>query len=260
MKFVIIGDVYGQPGRNYLSEKINYLKDKYAYDCLVVNGENAAHGNGLTLPIYKHFMELGVHAVTMGNHLYGNRQIEEFIDTANIARPANLHENTCGKEFHIINYNGTKIAIINLLGQVSMNNPGGMESPFKKIDELLELDDIKTADYIIVDFHGEATSEKIAFGYYVDGRVDIVVGTHTHVQTNDLRTLEKNTVYITDLGMTGPLNGVIGVTKEIIIDRFSQGIPKKFEVANGKRQLSGIFVEIDKSKNIIKYELIHIME
>lgn len=260
VRFLIIGDVYGKPGREYLAEKITELKEKYTPDCLIVNGENAAHGNGLTQVNYKQFMELGFHCVTMGNHLFGHRQIVEFIDDAKIARPANLHATTPGKEYVLINFNGIKIAVINLLGQVTMQNPGGMQSPFEKIDTLLEIEEIKNADYRIVDFHAEATSEKIAFGYHVDGRVDIVYGTHTHVQTADLRQLENGTVYITDIGMTGPLDGVIGVEKDIIIERFLNGLPKKFDVAQGKRQLGGIFVEIDRKRERLTFERVYITE
>lgn len=261
MRFLIIGDVYGKPGREYLTEKIDELKATYLPDCLIVNGENAAHGKGLSQPIYKSFMASGFHCVTMGNHLFGHRLITEFIDEAKIARPANLHPDTPGKEYVIINFNGIKIAVINLLGTVAMQMPGGMISPFMKIDELLENSEIKEADYRIVDFHAEATSEKIALGYYLDGRVDVVYGTHTHVQTADLRVLEKGTVYITDIGMTGPFDGVIGVDKEIIVNRFLDGLPRKFEVAPGKRQLGGLFVEIDdKTKQAVRYERVYITE
>lgn len=261
MRFLIVGDVYGKPGREFLAEKINELKSQYRPDCMIVNGENAAHGNGLSQPIYKAMMGQGFHCVTMGNHLFGHRQIVEFIDDAKIARPANLHHTTPGKEYVIINFNGVKIAVINMLGLVEMHNPGGISSPFEKIDALLEVEEIKNADYRVVDFHAEATSEKIAFGYYVDGRVDIVYGTHTHVQTADLRLLENGTAYITDIGMTGPLDGVIGVEKEIIIKRFLDGLPQKFEVATGKRQLGGLFVEIDdKTKKVVQMERIYITE
>lgn len=261
MRFLIIGDVYGKPGREYLAEQIEILKKQYLPDCMIINGENAAHGNGLSHPIYKQFMSLGFHCVTMGNHLFGHRLITEFIDESKIARPANLHPSTPGKEYVIINFNSIKIAVMNLLGTVSMQNPGGMVSPFTKIDELLALEDVKNADYRIVDFHAEATSEKIALGYYLDGRVDIVYGTHTHVQTADLRSLEKQTVYITDIGMTGPLDGVIGVDQEIIVNRFIDGLPRKFEVATGRRQLGGIFVEIDdKTKKPVQLERVYITE
>lgn len=261
MRFLIIGDVYGKPGREYLAEQIEALKKKYIPDCMIVNGENAAHGNGLSQPIYKQFMSQGFHCVTMGNHLFGHRLITEFIDDAKIARPANLHTSTPGKEYVIVNFNGVKIAVINLLGTVAMNVPGGLVSPFTKIDELLLVDEVQRADYRIVDFHAEATSEKIALGYYLDGRVDIVYGTHTHVQTADLRLLENKTVYITDIGMTGPLDGVIGVDKEIIVNRFLDGLPRKFEVAGGKRQIGGIFVEIDdKTKTAVQFERVYITE
>lgn len=261
MRFLIIGDVYGKPGREYLSEQIEGLKKKYLPDCLIVNGENSAHGNGMSHPIYKSFMASGFHCVTMGNHLLGHRLIAEFINDSKIARPANLHPSTPGKEYVIVNFNGIKIAVINLLGTVAMNTPGGMISPFVKVDELLRIEEIANADYRIIDFHAEATSEKIAFGYYLDGRVDIVYGTHTHVQTADLRMLEKGTVYITDIGMTGPLDGVIGVDKEIIVNRFLDGLPQKFEVAAGKRQLGGLFVELDeKTKKIVQMERVYITE
>jgi len=230
------------------------LKNKYKYQLLFVNGENAAHGRGITQKIYKEFMDLGVNAITTGNHVFCNHDVFNFIDNSNLIRPLN-YPDCHGKGFLKINFNGKTITIINLLGRVYMNLV--IDCPFQAIDKFLEND---KSDYYFVDFHSEATSEKIAMGYFLDGRVDALVGTHTHVQTNDERILPNDTCYITDVGMTGPLNGVIGVEKEIIVSRFLKGFStESFKVAQGRRQLNGIFLDLSDKKRP-KIEKIKIYE
>ena len=252
MKILYIGDVYGESGRTFLQEKIEYLKQTYKPNIICISGENLAHGRGITLKIYKEMMSLGVNVITMGNHTFGNSGIYDCMEEKNLVLPANLGNHNKG--YTLMNFNGKKVCIINLLGRTFMEI--SLDNPFKVVDEILNT--VK-ADYYIVDFHAEATSEKIALGYYLDGRVDLVVGTHTHVQTNDERVLPNKTVYISDLGMTGPLNGVLGVNKDTIIDRFINGYAQKFTTAEGKRQLCGVFVDLT-FKNNPKIEKIRIYE
>lgn len=241
MNILFLGDVVGKLGRKVLEEHLPSLKEEYGINLVIVNGENVAHGKGITLKTYKWLMEQGVGCVTMGNHTWDNKDIFTFIDEKNtIVVPANYAKGTPGKGYYTINYNGQKITVISIIGAVYMN--GRYDCPFETIDKILEETD---SDVYFVDFHGEATSEKIAFGYYVDGRVAAVLGTHTHVPTADARILEKGTAYQTDVGMNGALNGVIGVTKETIIRRFKTGMPEKFTpVDTGATQLNATVVEI----------------
>lgn len=241
MNILFLGDVVGKLGRKAIEENLTDLKNEYNINMVVVNGENVAHGKGITQKTYKWLMEQGIACVTMGNHTWDNKDILEFIDEKNnIIVPANYSKGTPGKGYQTINYNGTKVTVVSLIGTVYMN--GRYDCPFDKIDQILEEID---SDIVLVDFHGEATSEKIAFGYYVDGRVTAVLGTHTHVPTADARILENGTGYQTDVGMNGCLDGVIGVRKEGIIRRFMTGMPEKFQpLETGKIQLNATVLEI----------------
>ena len=252
MKILYIGDVFGNSGREFLKMQLPNLKTQYKPNIIAINGENLAHGKGITLKIYKEMMELGVNVITMGNHTFANSGIYECMNEKNIVLPANLGEHDKG--YTIVNFNGKKVCFINLLGRTYIEM--SLDNPFKKIDEILN--DVQ-ADYYIVDFHAEATSEKIAFGFYVDGRVDCVVGTHTHVQTNDDRVLPNKTLYISDLGMTGPLNGVLGVDRNIIIERFKKGHAERFSPAEGQRQLCGVIIDLT-NKNMPKIDKIKVYE
>lgn len=245
MNILFIGDIYGKLGRETIEKYLGKIKDDYRINYVIANGENAAHGRGITQQIYKGFLEQGIQAVTMGNHTFDNRDIYNFIDQAkNLIRPANLDSSVPGKGYDIFNYNQYKVAIINLSGRTYMTP---CDSPFRVFDEIYEKVK-KITPIIIVDFHAEATSEKIAFGYYVDGRATAVIGTHTHVATADSRILPKNTAYITDVGMTGPLNGVIGVEKDTVINRFINGLPARFTpLEEGDSQLNAVVVSIDKN-------------
>ena len=240
MKILFIGDLYGKAGMDILVEKLPELKSTYKPNIIIVNGENAANGRGITQKIYKELMMLGVHAITMGNWVWGNRELFEFIEDSNIVRPINYGK-APGKGSLKINFNGQTLLIINALGRTFMN--ANMECPFRTIESIVNEE---KADYVFVDFHAEATSEKVALGHYLDGKVHAIVGTHTHIPTADERKLPNGTLYITDVGMTGPINGVIGVTKEIVLDRFLNGFSIPNEVAPGPKQLNAVFMDLNK--------------
>ena len=244
MKILFVGDIVGDIGRKMLEETLPGLKRKYRPQVTIVNGENAAGGRGITEKIYKEFLQEGVDLVTMGNHTWDNRDIYEFIDDENakIIRPENFPDGTPGIGYKIIKVNQSHLAIINMQGRVFLNP---LDDPFRAMDRIL--DDVKkTTDCIFVDFHAETTSEKQAMGWYLDGRVSAVVGTHTHVQTNDARILPQGTAYLTDAGMTGAYDSILGVEREIIIEKFLTQLPVRHEIPEeGRKILSGCFVEID---------------
>jgi hypothetical protein len=243
MNILFIGDIYGSLGRTTVKKYLSKIKQDYKINFVIANGENAAHGRGITEAIYKELLEEGIQVLTMGNHTFDNRDIFNFIaDAKNLLRPANMDESVPGKGYEIFSYNEHKIAIINLMGRTYMTP---IDCPFRKFDTIYN-EVKKLTPIIIVDFHAEATSEKIAFGYYVDGRATAVIGTHTHVPTADYRLLPKETAYITDVGMTGPLNGVIGVNSESVINRFINGMPSRFTpVEEGEIQFNAVVITID---------------
>lgn len=250
MNILFIGDIYGSLGRKMIEKHLKRIKDKYHINFVIANGENSAHGRGMTEKIYKSFLSQNIHVITLGNHAFDNRDIYNFIDeTNNVIRPANYESTVPGRGYGLYNYNGFHIAVINLMGRVYMNP---LESPFHTFDRIYE--EVKDkADIIFVDFHAEATSEKIAFGYYVDGRATAIVGTHTHVQTADNRILPKGTAYITDVGMTGPLNGVIGVNKEAVIAKFLNALPVRFHpVEAGECQFNAVVINLEPSTKSAK--------
>ncbi len=241
MRILFIGDIYSKPGMEYLEEKWDDLKTMYRPNIILANAENATHGRGMNQVTYKALMMMGVHACTMGNWVWTQRDLQTFIEEANIARPCNFKD-APGKPFLMFNYNGKRVLIINALGKTFMN-PNVM-CPFETVDAIINEN---PADYIIVDFHAEATSEKVAFGHYFDGRVSAVLGTHTHIQTNDARKLPGGTLYITDVGMTGPKDGVIGVEKEHAIFRFIHGyVLSSTEAAKGPRQINAVLCDLEK--------------
>ncbi|GMB08383.1 hypothetical protein EDD69_12020 [Thermolongibacillus altinsuensis] len=242
MKILFIGDVVGQPGRKMIEQYVPKLKAKYKPNVVIVNGENAAGGKGITEKIYRRFLELGIHAVTLGNHTWDNREIFEFIDDAKVLiRPANFPDDVPGKGMVYVSVEGYEVAIINLQGRTFLP---AIDCPFKKADELVAEASERTP-IIFVDFHAEATSEKQAMGWYLDGRVSAVVGTHTHVQTADSRILPNGTAYITDVGMTGPYDGILGVEKEAVLRKFLTSLPVRFEVTSGRAQLNAVMIEVD---------------
>ncbi|WP_457640584.1 TIGR00282 family metallophosphoesterase [Persephonella sp.] len=250
MKFLIIGDVIGRTGRNALKEFLPSLLKEEQPDLVIANGENSAGGFGITKKVYDELLSLGIDVITSGNHIWDKKEVLKFIDQEErLLRPANYPPSALGRGYGVYTKDNKKIAVINLMGRVFMGIP--LDCPFRKFDEIYE--ELKdTVDYIIVDFHGEATSEKMAFGYYVDGRADIVFGTHSHVPTADEQILPKGTAYITDVGLTGAVHSVIGMKIEEPIQKFITGMPIKYEVATKGFLLNCLIVEIDETETKIK--------
>ncbi|MGO2789302.1 MAG: TIGR00282 family metallophosphoesterase, partial [Staphylococcus saprophyticus] len=244
MRLLFIGDIVGKVGREAITTYLSRLKQTYRPTVTIVNAENAAHGKGLTEKIYKDLLREGVDFMTMGNHTYGQRQIYDFIDSANrMVRPANFPEEAPGVGMRFIQINEIKLAIINLQGRAFMQD---IDDPFKKADELIN-EAKKETDYIFVDFHAETTSEKNAMGWYLDGRASAVVGTHTHIQTSDERILPGGTGYITDVGMTGFYDGILGINRHEVITRFITSLPQRHVVPDeGRSVLSGVIIDINK--------------
>ena len=225
MKILIVGDVFSKLGRASLERNIAKLKEEHKINFIIVNGENISHGRGMNEGHYLWLLNLGVNVITMGNHTWNQRSIENYIhDSKVLVRPMNYLDEKPGKGFVTVNYNGIKITVFQLLGQVFMNEE--VDSPFKVSNEFLET---INSDIVICDFHAESTSEKIALGYALDGKVTCVYGTHTHVQTADEKILPRGTAYITDIGMTGSSDGVLGLKKEISIEKIVHGKNLNFE-------------------------------
>lgn len=245
MNILCIGDIVGKPGREFINIRLQQLKSIHKVDFVIANGENCAHGVGITRNTYDELIYAGVDVITLGNHTWAKKEVIELVeDKKNIIRPANFPDNNPGWGYTINEKMGKRIAVINLCGRVYMDS---YNCPFAKADEiLLKIKD--KADIIIVDFHAEATSEKLALGWYLDGRVTAVFGTHTHVQTSDERLLPKGTGYITDVGMTGPYNSILGVDKDIVVKKFITMMPSKFEVAEGITVFNSILLELDNNK------------
>lgn len=242
MKVLFVGDVVGAKGREMVEQYLPKLKKKYNPEVTIVNGENSAHGKGITMKIYQKLLSLGVQAVTMGNHTWDKKEIFEFIDEAKaLVRPANFPEGIPGKGIVYVEADGKELAVINLQGRTFLP---AIDCPFRKADELIQ-EAKKRTPYIFVDFHAEATSEKQAMGWYLDGKVSAVVGTHTHVQTADERILDKGTAFITDVGMTGPYDGILGVDREAVLKKFLTNLPVRFEINEGRGQLNAVLVEIE---------------
>jgi 2',3'-cyclic-nucleotide 2'-phosphodiesterase len=225
LKLLFIGDIFGSLGRTIIERELPRIKEQYQPHVIIANGENITHGHGISLEHFTWLMEQGVHVVTMGNHTWGNKGIHEAMAKSNkLIVPANYLPGVPGHKDVTFKFNQTSIRVINLLGQVFMND--AVESPFLVIDRMLEQ---STADITIVDFHAETTSEKVAFGLYVDGRVTAVLGTHTHVPTADARILPKGTAYQTDVGMNGALDSVIGMRANEVVAKFVDGYPRKYQ-------------------------------
>ncbi|MFZ0480116.1 MAG: TIGR00282 family metallophosphoesterase [Terriglobales bacterium] len=248
MKIFFIGDIFGRPGRTIVKDRLPELRKQHSPDLVIANCENAAAGFGITPALAEELFDLGIDVMTTGNHIWDKREIIDYFQMADgnphsparrLLRPANYPANLPGWGVYEGKKNGVAYAVINLQGRVFM---GSSDDPYRYADSLLEK--IK-AKVIFVDLHAEATSEKIAFGWYVDGRVTAVVGTHTHIPTADETILTKGTAYITDVGMTGPYDSVIGVKKELVIERFLSGMPARFEAATGDVRLCAVVVECD---------------
>ena len=257
MKILFVGDIFSKLGRSCFERNVKRIKNEQKINFIIANGENISHGKGMNEGHYKWLLEQGVNVITLGNHAFQQKSIFNFIDEVNnVVRPINM---VCehGKGYVTVNYNGLKITVFQVIGKVLMDEAN--LSPFIETKKLLEELD---SDIIICDVHAEATSEKIAFGYAFDGKVSAILGTHTHVQTSDARVLENGTAYITDVGMTGALDGVIGVQKDIIIDRYlNEGRQKFTPEDSGKSQFCAVIIDIDeKTMKAKAIETIRIIE
>jgi metallophosphoesterase (TIGR00282 family) len=242
MKLIFVGDVVAGLGRRTLAALLPGLRERHRPDFVVVNGENAAGGVGITRKTAQELLELGADAITLGNHAYRHREVYEYLDTeARIVRPANYPKGSPGRGHTVVESDGQRLGVINLSGQVFLS---AVRSPFAEADALLaELRG--KADAVLLDMHAEATSEKVAMGWHVDGRALACVGTHTHVATADARVLPGGTAYVTDVGMTGPRGGVIGVKREQALERFLTLTQVRFETSDEDPWLNAVVVEGD---------------
>lgn len=246
MNILAVGDIVGKVGLQKLKEVLPTLKKEEKIDFVIVNAENAADGMGLTEKMYKEILATGTDCITMGNHTWGKKDIFGFIDEKPVIRPANYSRNVPGKGYDIYEVKGKKICVINLIGRTSMTVLS--DNPFTEAEDIIEK--VKsTVDIIIIDFHAEASAEKIALSYFLDGKVTIIFGTHTHVQTADSEIMEKETAYITDIGMTGPKKSVIGMDVEASIKRFLTSLPEKYKTADGEGKFNSCLFEIDEKTN-----------
>jgi 2',3'-cyclic-nucleotide 2'-phosphodiesterase len=243
MKILFISDIIGKPGRQAIRELIPGIVSRHEVDLVIANCENAAAGFGVTRDVVEELYDSEINVLTSGNHIWDKKEINEFIgDFDTLLRPANYPTGTPGKGSVVISSNsGIPIGIINLMGRVFMTP---LDCPFRVAEK--EIEKLrKETRIIVVDIHAEATSEKEALGWFLDGRVSAVIGTHTHVQTADERILPEGTAYITDAGMTGPFNSIIGIRKDLILDRFLIQTPNKFVVAKDDVRLQGVIIDID---------------
>ncbi|MGG1551216.1 TIGR00282 family metallophosphoesterase [Paenibacillus ferrarius] len=261
MKIVFIGDIVGSVGRKALKNMMPRLKQKYPNAVFIANGENAAAGKGITSAIAKEIYEMGIQAMTMGNHTWDQKEIFDFIDRDDkMVRPANFPPGTPGRGHTVIKVKDQEILIINLQGRTFLPP---IDCPFRKVDEILDQDK-KKHKFVFVDFHAEATSEKIAMGWHLDGRVSAVVGTHTHVQTNDNRVLPGGTAYVTDVGMVGPRDGILGVERNAVLQKFKTQLPVRFVTDEGKWHFHAVVIELNddtgmaKEIQLIRYDEDHV--
>lgn len=269
MRMLFFGDIVGKPGRFALKEHLPRLRQEYGADCIVANGENASGGIGITADTCRELLNLGIDVITTGNHIWKHKDIYSALQReSRLLRPANFPEITnaygvdgatisgaVGRGFGIYDIAGVQVAVINLMGRSYMNS---LDCPFRKADDILASipDAVKIR---FVDFHAEASSEKKALGWYLDGRVSAVVGTHTHVQTADAMLLHKGTAYLTDAGMCGAEASVLGMDKTVIINKFLTHVPQKFKPENGQGSLNGVALDIDEKTGMARsIELIRV--
>ena len=257
MKILMIGDVVGGPGRNMLKGELKRLKAERGLDAAVVNAENCAAGSGITAALAKEVFDAGADAITLGDHTWGQKEFAGQIGGIDrLVRPANYPPECPGRGWCLVTMPTFRFAVVNVQGRVFMNPA---DCPFKAMDRILN--EIPRDVPVFVDFHAEATSEKITFGYYLDGRVTAVVGTHTHVQTSDAQVLPKGTAYLTDLGMTGPYVSSIGRDLKPVTRKFVTGMPSRFEVATGPCVLEGAVIDFDPAtKRAVAIEPVRIRE
>ena len=258
MKFLIVGDIVGRPGLNRLKQELNNRKDEI--DFFIVNGENSASGRGLRKKEYDEIMSYGADAITMGNHMYYRKEMaSEYAKLPMLAIPANL-TNLEGNKYVIVQKNGLKVGVINLLGTFAMGDmlEKNLTNPFVVVEDIIEKLKEKNVDYIFVDMHAEATAEKIAMGEFLKDKVNCVYGTHTHVQTADECILDTGMAYITDVGMTGPKDSVLGLKKEIAVARFTTGNFIHYECSTNEAMFNAIEIEFDdKTKRAISIKRIN---
>jgi 2',3'-cyclic-nucleotide 2'-phosphodiesterase len=250
LRILFIGDIFGRPGRNVVKDRLPSLVKDHAIDLIIANGENSAAGFGITPQLAEELFELGIDVLTSGNHIWDKREIIDFFQMADgnahspsrrLLRPANYAPDLPGFGLYEGRKGNVSYAVINLQGRVFM---ASNDDPFRMADQLLK--EVK-AKVILVDIHAEATSEKISLGWYLDGRITALVGTHTHVPTADERVLPNGTAYITDVGMTGPYDGVIGVKKELVVGKFLNNMPVRFEAASGDVRLCAVVIDCDET-------------
>ena len=254
MRILAVGDLVGECGLNRLKQTLPRIKEEKMIDFVIVNAENVSGGMGITIKDFNELLKLGIDVITMGNHTWAKKDIFEFIDNPKLLRPANYSKGIVGKGMNIYECKGKKIAVINLIGRTDMNVLS--ENPFTVVENLLK--EIKV-DIVIIDFHAEATAEKIAMKYFLDGKATVLFGTHTHVQTADEDITKKGLGYITDLGMTGPKESVIGMNKEASIKRFLTSLPERYKVAEGESIFNACIFEINEDKcRTIKIERINL--
>jgi 2',3'-cyclic-nucleotide 2'-phosphodiesterase len=256
MRVLFVADVFGTPGRVAVEERLPTLKDELGVGFCVVNAENAADGAGLTPRLADRLLAAGADALTLGNHVWRRREIGPYLQSADrVVRPANLASGSPGRGLTVVAAeDGTPVAVVNLQGLLFMSTP---VSPFEVVDELVE-DAREAAKIVLVDFHAEATSEKVALSRILDGRVTAVFGTHTHVQTSDARVQPGGTAAITDAGMTGPHDSVIGVKAELAIGRMVTGVGVRFEPADGDVRIEGALVECDADGRALSCEPVRV--
>lgn len=253
MKILMIGDIVSSQGCDYLRQILPNLKKEYKADVVIANGENSAIGNGITPKSAQHIFASGVDVITLGNHTLKRPEICDYLDENEfIIRPYNYHPSASGKGIALIDKGYTQLAVINMQGAVYLDN---IANPFDEIDKAIDEAKEMGAKIIIVDFHAEASSEKRAMGFYTDGRISAIVGTHTHVQTSDEQILPNGTAYMTDLGMTGPYFSVLGVAPDRAIQKMKTNLPVRFVCEDGPCTLEGCMIEIDnKTGKALKIE------
>lgn len=247
MKILAVGDLVGECGLNILKQTLPKIRKEKNIDFVIVNAENVASGMGITAKDFNELLKLKVDVITMGNHTWAKKDIFTFIDNPKLLRPANYSKGVVGKGIGIYECKNKKIAVMNLIGRTDMHVLS--ENPFTVAQELL--DEVK-ADIKIIDFHAEATAEKIAMKYFIDGKATVLFGTHTHVQTADETIFEKGTGYITDLGMTGPKHSVIGMDINASIKRFVTTLPERYRIATGECMLNAVVFDVDDNTNKVR--------
>lgn len=245
MNILAIGDIIGSSGKTYIKENLSKIKGEYNIDFVIANGENTAGGVGIDPKCATELFDSGVDVITLGNHTWRKKEVVKILDDYRVVRPANYLIGTPGSGSRTFNFKNKRIGVINAVGRVFMDPVG---NPFISVSA--EIEKIREkCDIIIVDFHAEATSEKVAMGYFLDGRVNLVYGTHTHIQTADEKILNKGTAYITDIGMTGPKESVIGADRFIVVDIFTKEIPDRMPVAGGDAQFNGVVLTVNDETN-----------